>query len=75
VFATAMGLFGTFSAFYGSSNSLGMLVFGRVMQGLSGGSLVSLSQTLLMRIFPLEKAASATPAVRPRRRQWESGWQ
>src|SRR5215467_9260778 len=59
VFATAMGLFGSFSAFCGLSNSLGMLVFGRVMQGLSGGSLIPLSQTLLMRIFPKEKAASA----------------
>jgi DHA2 family multidrug resistance protein len=36
-----------------------MLVFGRVMQGLSGGSLMPLSQTLLLRIFPKEKAPAA----------------
>jgi DHA2 family multidrug resistance protein len=59
VFATAMALFGTFSAVCGLSNSLGMLVFGRVMQGLSGGSLIPLSQTLLMRVFPKEKAPAA----------------
>src|SRR5215475_4749584 len=59
VFTTAMALFGVFSAFCGISGSLGMLVFGRVMQGLSGGSLIPLSQTLLMRIFPKEKAPAA----------------
>jgi DHA2 family multidrug resistance protein len=36
-----------------------MLVFARIMQGLSGGSLMPLSQTLLQRIFPKEKAAAA----------------
>jgi len=59
VFTTAMGLFGAFSAFCGLSNSLGMLVFGRIMQGLSGGALIPLSQTLLMRIFPKDKAPAA----------------
>src|ERR1700741_381654 len=49
VFTTAMTLFGCCSAWCGLSRSLGMLVFGRVMQGLSGGSLMPLSQTLLMR--------------------------
>lgn len=60
VFTTAMGLFGFFSAFCGFADSLGMLVLGRVLQGLSGGSLIPLSQTLLLRIFPKEKAAAAT---------------
>jgi MFS transporter, DHA2 family, multidrug resistance protein len=59
VFATAMGLFGVFSAVCGLANSLGMLVFGRIMQGLSGGSLMPLSQTLLLRVFPKEKAPAA----------------
>ena len=59
VFTSAMMLFGSFSALCGVSGSLGMLVFGRVMQGLSGGSLMPLSQTLLMRIFPKEKAPTA----------------
>src|SRR5262245_2371880 len=39
VFTTAMGLFGVFSAVCGFSNSLGMLIFGRVLQGLAGGPL------------------------------------
>src|ERR1700754_1495372 len=59
VFTTAMMLFGVFSALCGFSNSLEMLVFGRVMQGLSGGMLMPLSQTLLMRIFPKERAPAA----------------
>src|SRR5262245_26267845 len=59
VFTTAMGMFGAFSALCGFSSSLSMLVFGRVMQGLSGGVLMPLSQMLLMRIFPKEKAPAA----------------
>src|SRR5262245_61784824 len=39
VFSVGMALFGTFSALCGLATSLGMLVFGRVMQGLSGGVL------------------------------------
>ncbi|WP_263770294.1 DHA2 family efflux MFS transporter permease subunit [Propionivibrio soli] len=59
VFVTAMAAFGAFSALCGVSNSLGMLVFARVCQGLAGGPLMPLSQTLLLRIFPAEKAAAA----------------
>ena len=59
VFTSAMMLFGAFSAFCGLSGSLSMLVLGRVMQGLSGGSLMPLSQTLLMRVFPKERAPAA----------------
>src|ERR1044071_4232978 len=60
VFATAMAMFGGFSALCGLSSSLGMLVLGRVLQGLSGGVLMPLSQTLLLRIFPQDKAGTAT---------------
>ncbi|HWY65348.1 MAG TPA: DHA2 family efflux MFS transporter permease subunit [Rhizomicrobium sp.] len=59
VFTTAMTLFGVFSALCGFSNSLEMLVFGRIMQGLSGGCLMPLSQTLLLRVFPKERAPAA----------------
>ena len=59
VFTTAMVLFGAFSALCGFSNSLEMLVFGRIMQGLSGGCLMPLSQTLLLRVFPKERAPAA----------------
>ena len=60
VFCGAIVLFGSFSALCGMAGSLGMLVFGRVMQGLAGGPMMPLSQTLLLRIFPKEKAAAAT---------------
>ena len=59
VFSTAMVLFGICSLLCGLSPTLGLLVAGRVLQGLSGGSLMPLSQTLLLRIFPKEKAGSA----------------
>jgi len=60
VFVTAMTMFGITSATCGMSTSFGMLVMGRILQGLSGGPLLPLSQTLLLRIFPKEKAAAAT---------------
>ncbi|HYJ36158.1 MAG TPA: MFS transporter, partial [Rhizomicrobium sp.] len=44
VFTTAMMMFGAFSALCGFSSSLEMLVFGRILQGLSGGCLMPLSQ-------------------------------
>jgi DHA2 family multidrug resistance protein len=59
VFTVAMLLFGGFSAMCAISNSLEMLVAGRIMQGLSGGLLMPLSQTLLLRIFPKDKANAA----------------
>lgn len=59
VFVTSMVLFGVFSIVCGLAPSLGILVVARVFQGLCGGPLMPLSQTLLMRIFPKEKAAAA----------------
>jgi DHA2 family multidrug resistance protein len=59
VFVGSMLLFGLFSIVCGLSNSLGLLVVARVFQGLAGGPLMPLSQTLLMRIFPKEKQAAA----------------
>ena len=59
VFAVAMALFGAFSLSCGFAHSLGVLVLGRVMQGLSGGLLMPISQTLLLRIFPKAKANAA----------------
>lgn len=59
VFVIAMGLFGLCSAMCGLSHSLGMLVAARICQGLAGGPLMPLSQTLLLRIFPAQKAPAA----------------
>ena len=52
VFCTAMAGFGLFSALCGLSTSLEMLVLFRVLQGVAGGPLIPLSQTLLLLIFP-----------------------
>jgi DHA2 family multidrug resistance protein len=51
--------FGVFSLLCGMSTSLGMLVACRIGQGLCGGPLMPLSQTLLMRIFKPEQRAQA----------------
>lgn len=44
--------FGFFSMWCGLSQSLGFLVAGRVFQGLLGGPMMPLTQTMLLRIFP-----------------------
>jgi len=59
VFASSMVMFGVLSLVCGLSPSLGILVVARVLQGLCGGPLMPLSQTLLMRIVPKEKTAMA----------------
>lgn len=59
VFISSMLMFGIGSLLCGLSNSLAMLVAFRILQGLCGGPLMPLSQTLLLRIFPKEKAAAA----------------
>ncbi|MCA1323087.1 DHA2 family efflux MFS transporter permease subunit [Herbaspirillum sp. alder98] len=59
VFILSMIMFGVFSALCGLANSLGMLIFFRILQGFAGGPLMPLSQTLLLRIFPKEKAPAA----------------
>lgn len=60
VFTVCMALFGVCSALCSLSSSLAMIVAARIFQGLAGGPLMPLSQTLLLRIFPKEKAAAAT---------------
>jgi DHA2 family multidrug resistance protein len=59
VFTAGMALFGACSALCGLADSLSMLVVARVLQGLSGGVMMPLSQTLLLRIFPKDKAPAA----------------
>lgn len=44
--------FGIFSVLCGLSTTLGMLVACRIGQGLCGGPLMPMTQTLMMRIFP-----------------------
>jgi DHA2 family multidrug resistance protein len=58
-FAFGMIGFGVFSVFCGLSNSLTMIVVCRIGQGLCGGPLMPLSQTLLLRVFPKEQHGQA----------------
>ncbi len=54
-FMAALIGFAVFSLLCGLSVTLDMLVACRIGQGLCGGPLIPLSQTLLLRIYPLEK--------------------
>ncbi len=59
LFCISVVLFGFFSLLCGMSTSLGMLLGMRVLQGMAGGPLLALSQTLLLRIFPKDKSMQA----------------
>ena len=59
LFCISVVLFGAFSLLCGMSTSLGMLLGMRVLQGMAGGPLLALSQTLLLRIFPKEQSMQA----------------
>ena len=52
-------LFAVSSALCGLANSLGLLVFARVVQGAGGGALVPISQAVLLESFPVEKRGLA----------------
>ncbi|NMN05300.1 MULTISPECIES: DHA2 family efflux MFS transporter permease subunit [unclassified Novosphingobium] len=60
VFITCYLAFAALSVFCGLANSLGMLVLGRVLLGMVGGPIMPLSQLLLLRVFPPEKATQGT---------------
>ncbi|WP_353226406.1 DHA2 family efflux MFS transporter permease subunit [Novosphingobium sp.] len=59
VFLLSLAGFGLFSLLCGLSRSLEALIAFRVMQGLCGAPIMPMSQTLLMRIFPPQKASAA----------------
>ena len=59
VFIAGMIGFGLFSFLCGLAPNLGALIAFRVGQGLCGGPLMPISQTLLMRIFPKERHGMA----------------
>jgi len=60
VFITCYLAFAALSLLCGLSTSLGALIGSRVLLGLVGGPIMPLSQMLLLRIFPKEKATLAT---------------
>lgn len=55
VFTLSMVGFGLFSLLCGLSQTLGMIVAFRIGQGLCGGPIMPMTQTLLMRVFPPEQ--------------------
>jgi DHA2 family multidrug resistance protein len=59
LFLFSMAGFGLFSLLCGLSMSLGMIVACRIGQGLCGGPLMPVTQTLMMRIYPPEKRGKA----------------
>ena len=60
VFFVSMALFGVSSALCGLAPSLNALIFFRILQGLSAGPMMPLSQALLLRIVPPAQHAMAT---------------
>lgn len=59
VFATCMVGFAVFSLACGFAPSFGLLVAFRIGQGLFGGPIMPMSQTLLLHIFPKDKGPQA----------------
>jgi MFS transporter, DHA2 family, multidrug resistance protein len=59
VFVAGMLGFGICSALCGLAPSLGFLVLFRVMQGVCGGPIMPMSQTLMMRVFPPQQRGQA----------------
>jgi MFS transporter, DHA2 family, multidrug resistance protein len=61
-FIFSMMGFGLFSFLCGVSTSLGMIVACRIGQGLFGGPMMPMSQTLLLRVFPPKQHGAAMGA-------------
>jgi DHA2 family multidrug resistance protein len=59
LFTSATLLFTFASVLCGISTSMEMLLIARILQGIVGASMIPLSQTLLMSIFPPEKRGAA----------------
>jgi MFS transporter, DHA2 family, multidrug resistance protein len=58
-FVGSIILFTASSFFCGASRSLGALVLWRIVQGLGGGALMTVSQAVLFESFPREEAGTA----------------
>jgi DHA2 family multidrug resistance protein len=58
-FVGSIILFTLSSFFCGASGSLGTLIFWRIVQGVGGGALMTVSQAVLFESFPIEEAGTA----------------
>src|SRR3954447_9982519 len=86
-FVGSIILFTLASFFCGASHSLGTLIFWRIVQGIGGGALMTVSQAVLFEAFPREEAGMAMalfglgvmvgPTIGPTLGGWltdNSGW-
>ncbi len=58
-FVGSIVLFTVSSFFCGASGTLGMLIMWRIIQGVGGGALMTVSQAVLFESFPVEEAGMA----------------
>ena len=58
-FVASILLFTAASFFCGSAHSLSTLIFWRIVQGIGGGALLTVSQAILLEVFPREEAGMA----------------
>ncbi len=58
-FVGSIILFTAASFFCGASHTLGLLIFWRIVQGIGGGALMTVSQAVLFEAFPPEEAGMA----------------
>lgn len=58
-FVGSILLFTAASFFCGAAHSLGTLIFWRIVQGIGGGALLTVSQAILLEVFPREEAGTA----------------
>jgi EmrB/QacA subfamily drug resistance transporter len=63
VFLFALAAFTIGSALCGASNSIGMLIAFRVLQGIGGGMLTPVGTAMLFRAFPPEERAQASAVL------------
>ena len=58
-FVGSIVVFTAASFFCGASHTLGLLIFWRIVQGIGGGALMTVSQAVLFEAFPPEEAGMA----------------
>ena len=63
VFLFALAMFTIGSALCGLADSIGMLIFFRVLQGIGGGMMTPVGTSMLFRAFPPEERAAATAVL------------
>ena len=76
-YTLSLALFIAASVLCGFARSLEMMIVGRVLQGIGGGSLIPLSQAILLEAFPEEERGMAMALYMMGgwwRRPWDRSW-